>query len=197
MTKIGSSTSASSVICHDIPSITTSVSTSITRLLTTPDSVSLNARCAPITSLFSRQTSAPVRVRVKKAIGIRWTWSNTAVRRSRISPSPILADSQRVSRPSPASATAITAISTASRSTTLNALPPTIASTTRPASTGVATARTARADAEHQERDQLPPVRPREGEDAFQRRARERAFLVLGVHRVVHRRPRGHFHTHG
>ena len=45
--------------------------------------------------------------------------------------------------PSPASAIAITAISTASRSTTLNASPPTIASTTRPASTGVATASTA------------------------------------------------------
>ena len=62
-------------------------------------------------------------MRVKKAIGIRWTWSKTAVRRSRISPSPILADSHRVSRPRPASATAITAISSASCQTMLNGLP--------------------------------------------------------------------------
>ena len=70
-----------------------------------------------MTSLFSRLTSAPVRVRVKNAIGIRCTWSNTAVRRSRISPSPILADSQRVTSPSPASSRAINAISTASQTT--------------------------------------------------------------------------------
>ena len=35
-----------------------------------------------MTSLFSRLTSAPVCVRVKNAIGIRCTWSNTCVRRS-------------------------------------------------------------------------------------------------------------------
>ncbi|CAM5674494.1 hypothetical protein SMICM304S_06483 [Streptomyces microflavus] len=33
-------------------------------LETTPESVLLNARCAPITSLLSRLTRAPVRVRV-------------------------------------------------------------------------------------------------------------------------------------
>ncbi len=68
--------------CQDNVSITTSVSSNATRLLTTPDSVSLNARWAPITSLFSRLTSAPVRVRVKNAIGMRCTCSNTARRRS-------------------------------------------------------------------------------------------------------------------
>ena len=71
-----------------------------------------------MTSLFSRLTRAPVRVRVKNAIGMRCTWSNTAVRRSRISPSPMLADSHRVTIPSPASATAMTAMSTASQTTT-------------------------------------------------------------------------------
>ena len=49
----------------------------------------MNACCAPITSLFSRDTSVPVWVRVKKATGICWTWSKTRVRRSKIRPSPI------------------------------------------------------------------------------------------------------------
>ena len=44
-------------------------------LLTTPDSVEVNARCAPSTSLLSRLTSAPVCVRVKNCSGIRCTWS--------------------------------------------------------------------------------------------------------------------------
>ena len=52
ITNTGSSTSASSVICHDRPSITASVSTSVMTLLTTPDSVQVKARWAPITSLF-------------------------------------------------------------------------------------------------------------------------------------------------
>jgi hypothetical protein len=56
-----------------MPTITTKVSTRVTMLLTTPESVSLNARCAPMTSLFNRLTSAPVRVRVKNAIGMRCT----------------------------------------------------------------------------------------------------------------------------
>ncbi len=72
-TKTGSSTSARSVTRHEMPSITTRVRTSITRLPTTPDRVLLKARWAPITSLLRRLTSAPVRVRVKKAMGIRWT----------------------------------------------------------------------------------------------------------------------------
>ncbi len=142
-TKTGSSASASSVICQEIVSMTTSVSTSVTRLETTPESVLLKARCAPITSLLSLLTRAPVRVRVKKATGIRCTWSNTAVRRSRISPSPSVAESQRRSRPSAASATAMSAISRASRVTAPVSSPSTIASTTFPASTGVATASSA------------------------------------------------------
>ena len=83
------------MICHDSRNITTSVRISAMALLTTPDNVQVNARCAPITSLLSRLTSAPVRVRVKKATGIRWTWPKTARRRSRIRPSPIFDDCQR------------------------------------------------------------------------------------------------------
>ena len=44
---------------------------------TTVPSVPVTARWAPITSLFRRLTSAPVWVRVKKAMGWRWTWSNS------------------------------------------------------------------------------------------------------------------------
>ena len=45
---------------------------------TTPDSVEVNACWAPITSLLSRETSAPVWVRVKNATGIRCTCSKTS-----------------------------------------------------------------------------------------------------------------------
>ena len=99
ITKIGSSTTASNVICHDSRSITPSVSTSTITLVTTPDSAEVKARWAPITSLLSRLTSAPVWVRVKKAIGMPCTWPNTLRRRSRIRPSPRLDDMSRSSRP--------------------------------------------------------------------------------------------------
>ena len=49
---------------------------------TTGPSVPVPSRCAPITSLFSRLTSAPVWVRVKNEMGMRCTWSNNDTRRS-------------------------------------------------------------------------------------------------------------------
>ena len=51
-------------------------------LLTTLDSVPVNACCAPSTSLLIRLISAPVWVRVKNAIGIRWMCSKTFERMS-------------------------------------------------------------------------------------------------------------------
>ena len=75
-------TSESTVICQDSVNITPAVSTRLTTLDTSPDSVEVNACCAPSTSLFSRLTSAPVWVRVKNASGMRCTWSKTAVRMS-------------------------------------------------------------------------------------------------------------------
>ena len=51
-------------------------------LETVLDSVEVNARCAPMTSLLSRETSAPVWVRVKNASDCRCTWAKTWVRRS-------------------------------------------------------------------------------------------------------------------
>lgn len=102
---------------------------------------------APITSLLSLLTSAPVRVREKNASGIDWTWRNTATRRSSISPSPSRAENQRPVSPTTASRTAIPAIAPAITITTRAAsgrsFAATIVLTTRPASTGVATPITA------------------------------------------------------
>ena len=56
--------------------------TTVTKLPTTLESRSVKACCAPMTSLFSRLTSAPVWVRVKKARGMRWMWRNTLERMS-------------------------------------------------------------------------------------------------------------------
>ena len=112
-------------------------------LLRTLASVEVIADCAPMTSLLSRLTSAPVRVRVKNATGIRWTWVYTALRRSTIRPSPILDENHRDTRPVTASRTASAAMPPASPTTVAAAAetcpPATIAFTTRPASTGVAT----------------------------------------------------------
>ncbi len=51
-------------------------------LETVPDRVEVNALWAPITSLLSRLTRAPVWVRVKNASDWRCTWAKTRVRRS-------------------------------------------------------------------------------------------------------------------
>ena len=51
-------------------------------LATVLDSVEVKARWAPMTSLLSRETSAPVWVRVKKASDWRCTCPKTRVRRS-------------------------------------------------------------------------------------------------------------------
>ena len=122
ITNSGSRPSASRVIGHDRLNMTASVSTSVITFVTTPASADVNAPWAPMTSLFSRLTRAPVWVRVKKAIGIDWTCSNTRRRRSRIRRSPRRDDSRRSSRPTPAARTATTASSTA-MPTTVAAVP--------------------------------------------------------------------------
>ena len=68
-------TSDSRVICQDSAIITPAVSTRPITLDTTPESVEVNARWAPMTSLLSRLTRAPVWVRVKNATGMRCTCS--------------------------------------------------------------------------------------------------------------------------
>ena len=70
------------MICHESVSIAVITSTTLTKLLTTDDIVPVKACWAPSTSLLSRLISAPVWVRVKNAIGMRWTWSKTLTRMS-------------------------------------------------------------------------------------------------------------------
>ena len=72
-TKIGSRSSASSVTCQAMLIITARARASWMTLLSTLASVDVIADWAPMTSLLSRLTSAPVRVRVKNATGIRCT----------------------------------------------------------------------------------------------------------------------------
>ena len=79
---MGSNSSDKPVTCHEMVTMTPTVSASDTTLDTTPDRVPAKARWAPITSVLSRETSAPVRVRVKNASGMVCTWSYTVVRRS-------------------------------------------------------------------------------------------------------------------
>ena len=78
----GSSKSATSVSCHESTNMMTSTMPTLMRLPMTLDRMSVNASCAPVTSLLRRLTRAPVCVRVKKARGMRCTWSNTWVRMS-------------------------------------------------------------------------------------------------------------------
>ena len=91
--------------------------TTAMELATVLDRVLVNARCAPITSLLSRETSAPVWVRVKNASDWRWTCPNTRVRRSKIRPSPIREDSQPPMTLSTALNSATPAIASASQAT--------------------------------------------------------------------------------
>src|SRR5699024_10624600 len=66
----GNNNRDTSVICHDVESITTNVTPKVTIFITTVASVGAMAGCAPITSLLGRETSGPVRVGLKKAIVI-------------------------------------------------------------------------------------------------------------------------------
>ncbi len=66
--------------------------TTLIELETVLDRVEVNARWAPMTSLLSRDTRAPVCVRVKNASDIRCTWAKTLVRRSKIRLSPMRED---------------------------------------------------------------------------------------------------------
>jgi len=108
-------------------------------LLTTPDRVEVKACWAPMTSLFSRLTSAPVWARVKKAIGWRSTWAKTSVRRSKMSPSPIREEYHRWTRVMTPSTTARTATSSDRRTTTPAFLGVTPWSMIWPSSSGGAT----------------------------------------------------------
>ena len=108
-TKMGRMIRLATVIFHDSRNMTMRTRITLIRLDTTDDRVSENACWAPITSLLSRLIRAPVWVRVKKANGILWMWSKTLERMSKMSPSPTLADTQRIPMLSPVSTTATNA----------------------------------------------------------------------------------------
>ena len=78
----GNSSRHNRVTCQLSASIAMPTTTTEMALETVPDSVEVNARWAPITSLLRRETRAPVWVRVKNARDWRCTWPKTCVRRS-------------------------------------------------------------------------------------------------------------------
>ncbi len=82
MMKAGSTTSVRTVSRHSRPSITESVTARVMTFCTTVPMVDVTACCAPMTSLFIRLVSEPVWVRLKKEMGSRCTWSNSATRMS-------------------------------------------------------------------------------------------------------------------
>jgi hypothetical protein len=82
MMKAGNTSRVRTVRRHSRPSMTASVTPTVMTLEMTVPRVLVTAFWAPITSLLSRDISAPVWVRVKNDNGIRCTWSNSARRRS-------------------------------------------------------------------------------------------------------------------
>ena len=92
MMKSGRMASVSRVSRHSSASMNVTVTTTDTTLENTVPSVLVTACCAPMTSLFMRDISEPVWVRVKKDSGWCCTWSNSAVRMSKMRPSPIRAE---------------------------------------------------------------------------------------------------------
>ena len=126
------------MICQLIENSAARMSTICTTLLTRPDRIEVKAVWAPMTSLLSRLTRAPVCARVKKAIGWRRTCAKTSVRRSRMSPSPIREPSQRVTTVTTDSTTASTATTSPSRTTTSLACGTTPSSMIRCSSSGTA-----------------------------------------------------------
>ena len=78
----GSSSTATMVMRQSRAIMANSVMARVITLDTTVPSVPVRARWAPMTSLLSRLTSAPVWERVKNCMGMRCTWSNSSTRRS-------------------------------------------------------------------------------------------------------------------
>ena len=109
MRNTGSKSNDVTVICQDRVSIVRATSSKLSKLLTTPESVDVKACCAPITSEFKREISAPVCVLVKKAIDYFCTCSKTLVRKSKINPSPIFAENHLPTMLNNASKIAMTA----------------------------------------------------------------------------------------
>ena len=73
-TKTGSSSSETTVSRQSSASMATTVATTPVRLETREVAVEVTVACMPPMSLAMRDWTSPVRVLVKKASGIRWSW---------------------------------------------------------------------------------------------------------------------------
>ena len=91
MRNSGSTAVASSVRRQSRRSMMINALTSVMTLVNRSTKVPVTARCAPITSLLSRDISSPVFVFVKKRSDMLCRWLNSAVRRSLMTPSPTVA----------------------------------------------------------------------------------------------------------
>lgn len=73
-TKTGSRSSETTVSRQSRASMATTVAMTAVRLETSEVAVEVTVACIPPMSLAMRDWTSPVRVRVKKASGIRWSW---------------------------------------------------------------------------------------------------------------------------
>ena len=129
--------------------------------------VSVKACWAPRTSLLSLDINAPVWVRVKKAMGMRWMWVNTRFRMSNMRLSPTRDEIQRSHSPRRASKTAREPYGEGEpQHHALGRAPAGQFVDDGPGQQWVCRAHQGIDDDEHQEHRQHPPVGPGKGEDA-------------------------------
>ena len=195
ISRIGKSSRHSRVTCQLSASIAMPTTTTEIELETVLDSVDVKARWAPITSLLSRDTSAPVWVRVKNARLWRCTWPKTCVRRSKIRPSPMREENQPASTARAALTIATPAMARASRVTRVP-LPAVMPSSTRRCtSSGLTTTRHASIDRQQQEdRDQAAGAGARTTAPGVRSRGSRRAAPRTGPCACGGRPPRGRRH---
>ena len=74
-TNTGSMSSETTVSRQSSATMATIVATTVVRLETSEVAVEVTVACIPPMSLAIRDWTSPVRVRVKKASGIRWRWA--------------------------------------------------------------------------------------------------------------------------
>ena len=194
----GNSARHSRVTCQLSASMVMPTTTTAIELATVLDSVLVNARWAPMTSLLSRDTSAPVWVRVKNASDWRCTCPKTRLRRSKISPSPMREDSQPPRTVSTALNRAKAAIASASlRHQAVVALEDAVVHDPLHEQRHHDDHRGVDDGEREEDRDQ-PPVRPREADHAADGAAVEAVAddRAVGA-QVAERRPRaGPVHAH-
>ncbi len=114
-TNTGSRSSETRVSRQSSASIATTEAITAVRLETSEVAVEVTVACMPPMSLAMRDCTSPVRVRVKKASGIRWSWAYTAVRRSCMTRWPTVVEIRVWSTPNTLVTTAVRIMPSASR----------------------------------------------------------------------------------